>query len=59
MYSLEQVPCLGACALAPAMVLDGNTLGHVTPESLRAIVLELESEARGIDAPEPAEGSGD
>ncbi len=30
-YTLETVACIGACALAPAMVIDGDTFGQVTP----------------------------
>lgn len=30
-YALETVACIGACALAPAMVIDEDTFGQVTP----------------------------
>lgn len=30
-YTLETVACIGACALAPAMVVDEDTFGKVTP----------------------------
>ena len=30
-YTLETVACIGACALAPAMVIDEDTFGQVTP----------------------------
>ena len=30
-YTLETVACIGACALAPAMVIDEDTFGKVTP----------------------------
>jgi len=36
-FSLELVNCLGACALAPVMVIDGVYHGNVTMESLPAI----------------------
>lgn len=32
-FSLEPVRCLGACGLAPVMVVDGDTHGGVTPDS--------------------------
>ena len=32
-FSLEAVRCLGACGLAPVMVVDQDTHGGVTPES--------------------------
>jgi len=37
-YSLETVACIGACALAPAMVVNENTYGKMTPsEATKAI----------------------
>jgi bidirectional [NiFe] hydrogenase diaphorase subunit len=33
--------CLGACGIAPAVVLDGNVAGHQTTELLVKRVLEL------------------
>ena len=30
-YTIETVACIGACALAPAMVIDEDTFGKVTP----------------------------
>jgi bidirectional [NiFe] hydrogenase diaphorase subunit len=32
--SLLTARCLGACGIAPAVVLDGKVVGHETPESL-------------------------
>jgi len=37
-FSLEAVRCLGACGLAPVMVVDEDTHGGVTPESALKIV---------------------
>jgi len=37
-FSLEAVRCLGACGLAPVMVVDGVTHGAVSPESALKIV---------------------
>ena len=36
-FSLELVHCVGACALAPVMVIDGNYYGKLTMESLPRI----------------------
>ena len=36
-FSLEIVNCVGACALAPVMVIDGKYYGKVTAESLPGI----------------------
>lgn len=38
--SLMVARCIGACGIAPAAVLDGTTVGHVTPEQLAARVGE-------------------
>lgn len=40
--SLLSARCVGACGLAPAVVLDGDVLGKVTPESLVAKLEALE-----------------
>jgi bidirectional [NiFe] hydrogenase diaphorase subunit len=32
--SLHQARCIGACGIAPAVILDGKVLGHQTPETL-------------------------
>lgn len=40
--TLEPVYCLGNCACAPAAMVDGEVRGRLTPESLDALVAELE-----------------
>ena len=37
-FSLEAVRCLGACGLAPVVVVDKDTHGGVTPESVLEIL---------------------
>ena len=39
-FSLEQVFCLGNCALSPAAMIDGNLYGRVTPERFDQLVAE-------------------
>jgi NADH-quinone oxidoreductase subunit E len=34
MFSLERVACIGACALAPAMVVNGKVSGELTPKKI-------------------------
>jgi bidirectional [NiFe] hydrogenase diaphorase subunit len=36
--SLLTVRCVGACGLAPAVVLDGNVLGNVSAEGIRETI---------------------
>jgi NADH:ubiquinone oxidoreductase subunit E len=37
-FSLDTVRCLGACALAPAMTLDGETFAQVKPQKINQIL---------------------
>jgi formate dehydrogenase subunit gamma len=37
-FTLENVFCLGNCALSPAMMVDGRLYGRVTPERFDAVV---------------------
>jgi NADH-quinone oxidoreductase subunit E len=52
MFTLETVSCLGACGLAPVMVLDDNVHGTVTPEDALALVEATEQQT---DAKEEAQ----
>ena len=37
-FTLETVACLGACGLAPVMMVNENTHGRLTPEDIPAIL---------------------
>ncbi|NLE54911.1 MAG: NAD(P)H-dependent oxidoreductase subunit E [Lentisphaerae bacterium] len=41
LFTVETVSCLGACGLAPAVVIDDKVHGQVTPEKAVALVEEL------------------
>ena len=41
MFSLETVACLGACALAPVMVIDETYHGKVTPQRVEEILGQI------------------
>ncbi len=41
-FSLETVRCLGACGLAPAMVVDNDAFAQVKPAHLRGILQEYD-----------------
>ncbi|HKV53013.1 MAG TPA: formate dehydrogenase subunit gamma [Candidatus Binataceae bacterium] len=45
-YTLEAVYCLGNCACSPAVVLDDELLGRVTPERFDRALASREREAR-------------
>lgn len=41
LFTLETVSCLGACGLAPAMVIDNEVYGQVTPEKVTKIIDDI------------------
>ena len=45
-YTFETVSCLGACGLAPAVVINDKIYGHMTPEKVVAAIDELESASK-------------
>lgn len=47
-FSLERVRCLGACALAPAILVDGEVYGRITPGTLREMIEDLRVEGSGL-----------
>ena len=44
MFSLQSVRCLGCCSLAPAIMIDQEVFGQVTPTALRKIVKRYRDE---------------
>ena len=51
LFSLEQVRCLGACGLAPAMMVGSEVHGNLDPKAVRRLVTRLRAEARREAAP--------
>lgn len=51
-FSLEGVRCLGACALAPIVVIDDEPLGQMTPDAASSKVRDLRA---GKAVPVPAQ----
>jgi NADH:ubiquinone oxidoreductase subunit E len=41
-FSLEAVRCLGACGLAPVIVIDSDTHGGVSPDQISEILSRYE-----------------
>jgi NADH-quinone oxidoreductase subunit E len=41
LFTMEKVACIGACALAPAMMIDGRIHGLLTPEKAAAIIDDI------------------
>jgi NADH:ubiquinone oxidoreductase subunit E len=51
-FSIEQVNCLGACALGPIVVENGSYHHHMTPARLRKLIesiYEREAEVKGVE----------
>jgi NADH:ubiquinone oxidoreductase subunit E len=46
-FSLETVRCLGACGLAPVMVIDDETYGAITPKKVKEILSKYYLEGQG------------
>jgi len=44
-YTLEPVYCLGNCALSPAVMIDGELHGRVTPQRFDALIEKTAEEA--------------
>lgn len=49
-FSLELVSCLGACAIAPVMVVDGQYHGKVTMEQLPDIFEEVRNSSKEVSS---------
>ena len=46
-FSLETVACIGACAIAPNMVINKATYGHLTTEKISEILADIRTEEKG------------
>ena len=40
-FTVETVNCVGACALAPVLILDGEYYDHMTPGKLRKLIASV------------------
>jgi NADH-quinone oxidoreductase subunit E len=44
MFQLETVACLGTCFLAPAMMIDNQYFGKLTPQSVQSVLRSFRAE---------------
>lgn len=44
-FSLEVARCVGACSLAPAVVIDGEVFARVTPEQVKGLLVQYREPA--------------
>ena len=47
--TLETVACIGACAMAPAVLMDGHIYGHLNAEKMVKILDDLKKEKEACD----------
>lgn len=47
-FTLETVNCLGACALAPIVLVDGHYYGQSTPQKVDAIFLQYRKKTKSV-----------
>ena len=50
LFTLQTVACMGACSLAPVLVVNDVTYGRMTPEKAWEVLAELRSESLGEPA---------
>jgi NADH-quinone oxidoreductase subunit E/NADP-reducing hydrogenase subunit HndA len=48
LFNLDQVRCIGACGLAPAIMSDDEVRGNLTPTKVRSLVRKLRKEAQKV-----------
>jgi len=41
LFTIERVACLGACALAPVVEINGTIYGKMNPDKLRDLIIKL------------------
>lgn len=46
-WSLQTVSCVGACAVGPVMLVDGEIYGNLTPEKVREILARYRAQDAG------------
>lgn len=55
MFSLEQVRCLGACGLAPAIMVGNDVHGNLDPNAVRRLITQLRARGKREAAREARE----
>lgn len=48
LFTLNNVACLGCCSLSPVMMINEETYGNLTPESVKEIINELKSKEQVV-----------
>ncbi|HEQ71557.1 MAG TPA: NADH-quinone oxidoreductase subunit NuoE [Spirochaetia bacterium] len=45
LFTLQEARCLGACGLAPVVMIDDKIHGNLTPESMSALITQIKNNA--------------
>ena len=53
LFTVETVNCLGACGLAPAMLVNEKVFGRLAPEGATAIIDEIIRKEAGNESDNP------
>lgn len=48
LFSLEACRCIGACGLAPVMMINDDVHGRLTPDSIKKIIKKYKKESAGV-----------
>ena len=41
LFTLKNVACLGCCSLAPAVMINDNVYGNLTPDKIKKIIRDI------------------
>ena len=52
LFTLERVACLGACGLAPTMMVDDETYGRLTPKTAAEVIAKYRRQSKAEAADE-------
>ncbi len=58
LFTLSTVACIGCCSLAPVIMINDDTHGLLTPQSVRKLLREYRRRERAAGAAEAAAGGG-
>jgi NADH:ubiquinone oxidoreductase subunit E len=47
-FTLQPVACLGCCSLAPVIMVNDETYGRLTPQSLRRILRQYQKQGKAV-----------
>lgn len=58
-FTVEKVVCVGACSLAPIIIVDGVAHGRLTPDKARNVIKSYEKSEKELSGGEVCSGKGE